>query len=113
MTGEKKKWKFYFTKVSNENSKNSFNLKLTDSQIGSIGIRKILKNNSKSPLFTLKLGSGEFYSVQLNAMWSRGCLSRYCQVNIIVSQIIIIGSQAAVLSRAGITTHKLTTLKFN
>ena len=37
----KTKCKFYFTKVSNENSKNSFNLKLTDSQIGSIGIRKI------------------------------------------------------------------------
>ena len=44
------------TKVSNENSKNSFNLKLTDSQIGSIGIRKIQKNNSKSSLLTLKPG---------------------------------------------------------
>ena len=43
LNDEKKKWKFHFTKVSNENSKNSFNLKLTDSQIGSIGIRKILR----------------------------------------------------------------------
>ena len=88
------KCKFYF-KVSNENSKNSFNLKLTDSQIGSIGIRKILRNNSKSPLFTLKLGSGEFYSVECNSMWDRGRLSGYCKVNIVASQIIIIGSQAA------------------